>query len=287
MPDLERITTRTGLVFDTWVAGPTDGPLVLLLHGFLQSRHTWRDQVPALAAAGFRVVAPDQRGYSPGARPDPTELANYAFDRLIDDVLDLADALGREQRRFHLIGHDWGGQVAWGVAARRPDRLASLAILSRPHPASFLEALQAPDGDQSHRSRHHRAFLDASTGPTLLANDCRRLRLMLADAGVPPSAIDDYVSVLRDPAAMEAALAWYRALPQLRTSVGAISVPTLYIWGDADQTVGRTAAEGTSRHVNGPFRFVVLPGVGHFVTDEAADTVNRLLVEHLSAHPAG
>jgi pimeloyl-ACP methyl ester carboxylesterase len=286
MPDLRKITTRTELVFDAWVEGPEDGPLVLMLHGFPQSRHTWREQVPALAAAGFRAVAPDQRGYSPGARPDPAELAHYAFDRLITDVLDLADALGHAHRRFHLVGHDWSGQVSWGVAAQRPERLASLAVLSRPHPASFLEALQSADGDQSHRSRHHRAFLDASTGAMLLADDSRRLRQMLAEAGVPPGAIDDYVATLREPEAMEAALAWYRALPQLRTSVGQIVVPTLYIWGDADQTVGRAAAEGTARYVTAPFRFVVLPGVGHFVTDEAAATVSRLLVEHVAAHPS-
>lgn len=286
MPKLEKLTTRAGLTFDAWVEGPVDGPLVIMLHGYPQSRHTWREQVPALAAGGYRVVAPDQRGYSPGARPDPADLSNYHYDRLVGDVIDIAAAAGRGAGRFHLVGHDWGGQVAWGVADRHPDRLASLAILSRPHPAAFVAALQAPDGDQKHRSRHHRAFLDPATAGMLLEDGARRLRRNLAAAHVPPAAIEDYVSVLGNPAAMEAALGWYRAQAELRVSLGRIRVPVLYIWGDADETVGRAAAEGTRAQVEGPFRFAVLPGIGHFITDQDAPAVTRLLAEHLAAHPA-
>ncbi len=286
MPELQRITTAGGLVFDTWVDGPADGPLVVLLHGFPQSRHTWRHQLPALAAAGYRAVAPDQRGYSPGARPDPTDLANYHYDKLISDVIALAEACGHATGRFHLVGHDWGGQVAWGVADRHPDRLASLTILSRPHPSAFVQALQAPDGDQKHRSRHHRAFLSAETAGLLLADDSRRLRHSLAEAGVPPEAAADYLAVLGTPAALEAALAWYRAQAELRASLGKIAVPTLYLWGDADATVGRMAAEGTAAFVTGPFRFEVLPGIGHFITDQVVDKVNDVLLAHLRAFPA-
>src|SRR3954447_23369142 len=97
--------------FTADLAGPLEGELVLLLHGFPQSRHSWRHQVPALGAAGYRAVAPDQRGYSAGVRPDPADLAAYGIDRLVADVLDLADAHGAPA--FHLVGHDWGGQVAW------------------------------------------------------------------------------------------------------------------------------------------------------------------------------
>ncbi|HJQ60227.1 MAG TPA: alpha/beta hydrolase [Vineibacter sp.] len=282
---LHKIATSGGLVFDAWIDGPADGELVLLLHGYPQSRHTWRHQLPALAAAGYRAVAPDQRGYSPGARPDPSDLSNYHYDRLIADVLDLAAACGRGVGRFHLVGHDWGGQVSWGVAARHPDRLASLTVLSRPHPASFVRALQ-DDPEQKHRSRHHRAFLDAGTARLLLDDDARRLRRNLAEAGVPADAVADYVSVLGTPAAMEAALAWYRARDGLRTPLGKISVPTLYLWGDADATVGRMAAEGTAEFVSGPYRFEVLPGLGHFITDEAIGPVNAALLAHLRAFPA-
>src|SRR5712691_4466023 len=113
MADGTSIRTRSGLTFTTNVAGPIDGPLVLLLHGFPESRHSWHAALPALAAAGYRAVAPDQRGYSAHARPDPADLANYAFDRLVGDAIEIAAAAGYDGRRFHLVGHDWGGQVSW------------------------------------------------------------------------------------------------------------------------------------------------------------------------------
>src|SRR6266849_2919187 len=166
--DSTSIKTRSGLTFTADVLGAAGGPLVLLLHGFPESRHSWRAALPALAAAGYRAVAPDQRGYSPGARPDPADLSNYAFDRLVDDAIEIAAAAGYDGKRFHLVGHDWGGQVSWGVAGKHPERLASLTILSRPHPSSFLRALLKEDGDQKHRSRHHRAFLDPGTAKLLL-----------------------------------------------------------------------------------------------------------------------
>jgi pimeloyl-ACP methyl ester carboxylesterase len=284
MTELRKITTGSGLTFDAATAGPEGGALVLMLHGFPQSRHTWRAQLPALGSAGYFAVAPDQRGYSPGARPDPAQLDNYHYDRLVADVLELAAALGREGR-FHLVGHDWGGQVAWGVAARHAERLASLSILSRPHPQAFIRALQ-DDPEQKNRSRHHRAFLGAETGQLLLADDANRLRGNLAEAGVPPAHVEEYVSVLGNRDALEAALAWYRSQAGLRVALGKIAVPTLYIWGDADQTVGRMAAEGTAAEVSGPYRFAVLPGIGHFSTDQVPERVTALLLEHLARFPA-
>src|SRR3954464_10409268 len=122
------IHTRSGLAFTADVMGPTDGPLVLLLHGFPESRHSWRAALPALAGAGYRAVAPDQRGYSPGARPDPADLSNYAFEKLITDAIEIVSAAGYDGKRFHLVGHDWGGQVSWGVADAHAGRLASLTI---------------------------------------------------------------------------------------------------------------------------------------------------------------
>ncbi|MBM3622093.1 MAG: alpha/beta hydrolase [Alphaproteobacteria bacterium] len=285
MPELRKITTKDGLTFDAWIEGPESGEIVLMLHGFPQSRHTWREQVPALAAAGYRVIAPDQRGYSPGARPDPTTVANYAYDRLIGDAIDIVAACGGAGKRFHLVGHDWGGQVSWGVAARHADRLASLTVLSRPHPSAFLRALQAADGEQKHRSRHHRAFFDPDTARMLTEDGARRLRRNLSEAKVPPDAVELYVSVLGTQEAMEAALTWYRT-EGLRTDLGRIAAPTLYVWGDEDQSVTRMAAEGTAAFVSGPYRFVSLPGVGHFSTDEMPARVNALLLEHIGAHRA-
>jgi pimeloyl-ACP methyl ester carboxylesterase len=277
--------TGSGLTFTADVLGPTGGPLVLLLHGFPESRHSWRAALPALAAAGYRAVAPDQRGYSPGARPDPADLSNYAFDRLVADVIEIAAAAGYDGKRFHLVGHDWGGQVSWGVAAKHPERLASLTILSRPHPSSFRRALLKEDGDQKHRSRHHRAFLDADTGKLLLADNARRLRDGLFGQGVPAAALEEHLSVLGNPEALEAALAWYRSNKGLAADIGTIKVPTLYIWGDADATVGPDAAYGTGEFVGAAYAMEVLPNVGHFVMDQAPAKATDLMLAHLKKHP--
>ena len=279
------IRTSSGLTFTTDVAGPTGGPLVLLLHGFPESRHSWRDALPALAAAGYRAVAPDQRGYSAGARPDPADLANYAFDKLVADAIEIVAAAGYEGKRFHLVGHDWGGQVSWGVAAAHPQRLASLTILSRPHPKSFRRALKNPNGEQKSRSRHHGKFLDADTGRLLLEDNARRLRAGLFGQDVSKAAIEDHVSVLGRPEAIEAALAWYRSNKGLAADIGIIAVPTLYLWGDSDATVGPDAAYGTGEFVSAAYAMEVLPGVGHFVMDQAAAKATDLLREHLRKHP--
>ena len=229
-------------------AGPATGPLVLLLHGYPQTRHTWRHQLPALGAAGYRAVAPDQRGYSAGVRPDPAKgLDAYAIDRLVQDVLDLADAAGGPGERFHLVGHDWGGHVSWVTAHRHPARIRSLT--------------------------------------QLLEDGARRLRARLSEQGVPEAAVAEYLSVLGEPAALEAALAWYRAAGTLTAvEVGPVTVPTLYLWGDADATVGPSAARFTADFVTGPFQFEVLPGVGHFVTDQDPEAVTRGLLSHLARH---
>jgi pimeloyl-ACP methyl ester carboxylesterase len=290
----EELHTGAG-AFTAEVAGPAAGPaargapLVLLLHGFPQTHHTWRHQLPALGAAGYRAVAPDQRGYSPGARPDPQDLPSYGVDRLVGDALDLAVAAGcPADRPFHLVGHDWGGAVAWLVASRYPQRLASLTVLSRPHPGAFRRAFRDDAGGQQHRSRHHRAFLDPATGSKLLEDGARRLRRTLTDQGVPADACDQYLSVLAQPAALEAALAWYRAAAGDlgRMEAGPVDVPTLYVWGDADATVSEQAARWTGDHVTADYRFEPLAGVGHFATDQAPGTITRLLLEHLRAHPA-
>ncbi len=279
---LETIQTPEGL-FTAECAGSAGDPLVLLLHGYPQTRHSWREQVPALGAAGYRAVAPDQRGYSSGVRPDPSWLAAYGIDRLVADVLDLAAASGHATRPFHLVGHDWGGQVAWITAFRHPERLASLTVLSRPHPAAFRRAFRDNVDNQQYRSRHHKAFHDPATASRLLEDGGRRLRRQLRESHVPEAAVEEYLSVLGDPGALEAALAWYRAAGTLANmEIGAVTVPTLYIWGEDDHSVGRGAAEGTAQHVSGPYRFEAIPGIGHFVSDQIPAAVTRLLLAHLS-----
>src|SRR5882724_1594487 len=285
MVETTSIKTRSGLTFTADVVGPAGGPLVLLLHGFPESRHSWRAALPALAAAGYRAIAPDQRGYSPGARPDPADLSNYAFDKLVADAIEIVAAAGYDGERFHLVGHDWGGQVSWGVANAHPARLASLTVLSRPHPLAFRRALQKPDGDQKHRSRHHGKFLEADTGRLLLEDNARRLRAGLFGQDVSKAAIEDHVSVLGNSAAIEAALAWYRANKGLSGDFSTIKVPTLYVWGDADATVGPDAAHGTGEFVSAAYAMEVLPGVGHFVMDQAPAKATELLLGHLQKHP--
>src|SRR5215813_11137680 len=211
MIELRQIASGPGLVFDTFVDGPADAPLVLLLHGASESFHMWRAQLLALAAAGFRAVAPSQRGYSAGARPPTDAVANYTFDLLMADAMSIAAACGHGERRFHLVGHDWGGSIAWGIADKHPDRLASLTVLSRPHPTAFNRALALPDGEQAQRSRHHKAFLEPDAGALLLADGAHRLRERWTRSGVPAAAIEEHLSVIGDPAAMEGMLAWYRA----------------------------------------------------------------------------
>ena len=286
MPAPARIAISPQLTFDALTAGEDGAPLVLLLHGFAESMHCWRAQVTALADMGYRAVAPSQRGYSPGARPDPREFSYYLIDRLMDDAMAIVAASAYGGTRFHLVGHDWGGSIAWGLADRHPERLASLTILSRPHPNAFNRALYMTDGDQANRSRHHRAFLEPDAADVVLADDAKWLRDRLAANGVPADAIEAHLAVLGNKDAMEAALAWYRARGAIRGPLGPIRVPTLYIWGDADDTVGRVAAEGTRDFVAAPYRFEVLPGVGHFAADQAPDRVCELLLEHLKAFPA-
>jgi len=282
MIDTVQIETRSGLSFTTDVAGPAGGVLVLLLHGFPESRHSWRAALPELAKAGYRAVAPDQRGYSPGARPDPANLDNYLFDKLVADAIDIADASGAAGKRFHLVGHDWGGQVSWGVANAHPERLASLTILSRPHPLSFRRALQ-DDPDQKHRSRHHGKFLEPDTADKLLVDDARPMREGLF--GQSADSVKQHLGILGTKPALEAALAWYRANKGLSGDFGTIKVPTLYVWGDADATVGAVAAKGTGDFVDAAYAMEVLPGVGHFVMDQAPGRATELLLAHLKRHP--
>lgn len=284
MIETRRLEALPGLVYDVSVAGTDGAPLVLMLHGFAVSRHLYDDQLPPLAAAGYFAAAPNQRGYSPNARPDTTQHALYDIDVLVTDVAAFADALGYAGKRFHLVGHDWGGSIAWQFADRYPERLASLTILSRPHPLSFTRAMKE-DPEQARRSGHHKWFLSPTAADEVLADDVKWLRTRHAANGTPPGRSAQHIAVLGNKGAMEAALAWYRARGTVYRPIGPIKVPTLYIWGDADDTVGRMGAEGTKDFIDAPYQFAVLPGVGHFAADQQPERVAELLLAHLAAHP--
>jgi pimeloyl-ACP methyl ester carboxylesterase len=278
------IETKTiavgGLKFTVDMAGPENGTPVLLLHGFPETRHMWRHQVAALGTAGFRALAPDQRGYSPGARP--ADESAYATPLIVADALALMDEA--RAPRFHLVGHDWGGQIAWLIAAQRPERVLSLAVLSRPHPAAFVRAMKE-DADQAERSRHHRGFREADALERMRAAELKPLRTALEAQGVPAPDAEVYIRALLEPGAIEAAMRWYRAGSLAPAEVPLVEVPTLYVWGTNDATVGRMAAEFTRDHVRGPYRFHAMEGAGHFLVDQFPAETTQLLLGFLT--PAG
>jgi pimeloyl-ACP methyl ester carboxylesterase len=268
-----------GLVFDARAAGPADGELVLLLHGFPQTSLAWRQQLEALGDAGYRAVAPDQRGYSPGARP--VDVGEYRAERLVGDVLGFAAALGAPT--FHLVGHDWGGAVAWQVAGRHPERLRTLTSVSTPHPAAFRRSIEG--GEQRERSGYMLFFRTPDAEPFFLDNDAAVLRSLYSASALPEDAAAEYIRVLTEPGALTGALNWYRAADiGLVDGLGPITTPTLYVWSTNDPALGRDAAEATAGHVDGPYRFEVLDGVSHWIPEEAPDTLNALLLEHLASH---
>jgi len=262
--------------FTADLAGPADGVPVLLLHGFPETRHMWRHQVAALGAAGFRAVAPDQRGYARGARPK--DVGDYATDRLVADATGIMAALGHE--RWHQVGHDWGGQLSWLIAAARPARLLSLSVLSRPHPAAFVRAM-TEDTAQTSRSRHHRAFREDDAVARMRAAELKPLREALVRQGVPPADVDVYCKQLIEPGAIEGAMNWYRATGLSTTDVPQVTVRTLYVWGTDDATVGRRAAELTTEYVTAPYRFVEIEGAGHFSVDQFPERVTALLLDYI------
>jgi pimeloyl-ACP methyl ester carboxylesterase len=256
-------------------AGSSTGAPVLMLHGFPQTRHMWRHQLRALGAAGFHALAPDQRGYSSGARP--VEVEAYATDRLTSDALRLMDACGAQ--RFHLVGHDWGGQLSWLIAAAHPQRVATLTVLSRPHPAAFVRAL-AEDAEQAKRSEHHKSFRDSGATARLREDNFKSLRKGLDNQGVAAADADVYLRTLAKKGALEGAINWYRA-SVIASAVAPVLMPTLYIWGTTDASVGRSAAELTAEFVRGPYKFVEIEGGGHFVVDQFPERITELLIPHL------
>lgn len=263
-----------GLAFDALTAGPEEGECVILLHGFPEFAEEWTERLMALANAGYRAIAIDQRGYSPGARP--TAVADYQVWHLVADVIAVADALGRD--RFHLIGHDWGGAVAWTVASLHPGRLQSLTVISTPHTAALHEYAQR--GDQKQRLQYVDLFRQPGTAETaFLSNDAAILRGVY-EGKVPPDRVELYVQRLSEPEALTAAFNWYRALEpgiKLVPLAGRITVPTLYVWSTNDMA--------TASWVDAPYRFEVLEGLTHWVPEEAASETNRLLLQHLGQRP--
>lgn len=266
-----------GLRFEVSADGPADGPLVILLHGFPGDRSGWAGVSPALAAAGHRTLAPDQRGYSPGARPPRRR--DYTLDRLAADVLALADRAGAP--RFDLVGHDWGATVSWYLAARYPDRVRSLVALSVPHTNAVAQALRR--GGQALRSWYVAAFQVPVLPERVLAvNGGDRLRSWLVRGGLDDPHARAYAARAASPAAMTGPLNWYRAIPfALRDPLPPVTVPTVFGWGDRDRYIARATAEGCGQWVTGPFRYEVFERGTHWLPEREPDRVAALVADHL------
>jgi pimeloyl-ACP methyl ester carboxylesterase len=249
-----------------------DGPLVVLLHGFPEYRASWRRQLPALAAAGFRAVAPDLRGY--GLSPKPRGVDSYRIPLLVDDVAELIRALGGGP--CVLVGHDWGAFVAWFVAMIHPELVRRLVILNVPHPAAFARELHRSTRQKLLAS--YQLFFRLPLLPELLLRLFGR-PLMRRAGRFEPEEIDDYARTWRG--SLTPMFHYYRALPrasaQLRRAIRPIDVPVLMIWGAGEPVFLRSTTENVEEWVP-RLRFERIPRAGHFVQTDAAERVNELLL---------
>lgn len=269
--------------FDALRCGPSDGETILLLHGWPESNAQWRDVGPILAEAGYDVVAPNLRGYAPGARPAGVEA--YGVEQLSGDVVGMIEALGTE--RVHLVGHDWGGIIAWAVAATHPEILDRLVVLNAPHMQVFREQIWR--GGQFLRSTYAGFFqLPRLPELTLAAGRYKLLRSMFTLTPIRPGAfgaqdIDHYVRTLAQPGALTAALDYYRANARpgaMGAARGKVTTDTMVIWGERDPALSTVLLDGLQRYVP---RLCVhrIPDAGHWVQNEVPAEVNRLLLGFL------
>lgn len=264
--------------FDVDIGGTSDGVPVLLLHGFPETKAAWRPLTTILTGAGLRVIAPNQRGYSPGARPMSAD--DYGIEHLVSDVIGLLDALGVSD--VHLVGHDWGAVVAWFVAAEHTERVRTLTAASIPHPGAFNWALRH-DEDQQRRSAYFRLFRKQGAAErVLLAGNSRRLRAMFGD-GIDSALVDEHVRLLSEPGALTAALSWYRAMSAEFATLAPVGVPTTYVWGSGDMAVGRAAAERCGQYVSGPYRFIELAGANHWVPEQATTELADAVLDRVNS----
>jgi len=258
-----------------------DGPLVVLLHGFPEFWYGWRDQIAPLAAAGYHVVAPDLRGYNLSSRPNGTK--HYAAARIAEDITALIHELGDESAI--LVGHDWGGTVAWTTAMNHPDVVEKLAILDAAHPRKLSKNLFKPR--QFLRSWYFFFFaLPWLPERIVRAKNFRFLRRFLRDArpAYTPREMDRYAAAWSQPGALTGMIDYYRS--SVRESpvkawneIKPVSAPTLVIWGQRDRYLGRGLAEPEHNDVPNLVGVERLPNASHWVHHDEAERVNQLLVD--------
>ncbi len=260
------------------------GPLVILLHGFPEAWFSWRHQIPALAAAGYRVLAPDMRGYNLSDKPKGIDA--YRIERLVEDVAGLIHWAGAEKAT--VIGHDWGGNVAWYFAMRRPELLDRLAILNVPHPARMAKALTRPA--QLLRSSYMFFFqIPWLPERVFLARDAALFRQVLLQDPIrkdafAPEEIEQYVQAIQQPRALTSGMNYYRAAfrrPKEQVRLRPIAAPVLVIWGERDHYLGKELAD-PSRKLVPNTRVERLPDASHWVQNDRPERVNQLLLAFLS-----
>ena len=269
---------RAGLTFDVRdAAGPgadAEGRTVLLLHGFPQTSASWEPVAERLRAEGLRTLAPDQRGYSPRARPRGRRA--YRVDELVADTAALVEASG--EGSVHVVGHDWGAVVAWAMAATRPELVRTVTGVSVPHPGAFLRSMLT-SGQGLHS--WYMGLFQIPGLPEALMADPDRMVAVLRRAGQSRAHAE------RDAAALAGHLTgplnWYRALPLASpgASTTPVARPSLLVWSDGDAFITRAAVEGHDRFVRGPHRLEVLPGVSHWIPDEVPDRLADLVLDHV------
>ena len=270
--------THEGLTFEVSDTGPADGPVVVALHGFPEDRQSFEPLTRGLTRAGYRVLAPEQRGYSPGARPSGRRA--YTIERLSGDVLALAGAAGAD--RFHLVGHDWGALVAWHLAGRHPELLRSLTALSVPHPRAVQHATTRTN--QTLRTWYVLAFqIPVLPERVLQRIGAERAARFFERDGLDAATARRYAARIPRRAEMTTRIHWYRAIPLRMGQVPPpITVPTLYFWGTGDHYIHPLAAEQCGRFVEAPYRFEVLDGASHWLPSTAADRMEQPLLQHLA-----
>jgi len=258
-----------------------DGPLVVLLHGFPEFWYGWRQQIAPLVEAGFRVVAPDLRGYNLSSKPEG--FRDYTADKLAADVRGLIRELGAESAM--VVGHDWGGTVAWTLAMNHPEVVDRVAILNAAHPRKLNEGLKTPR--QLLRSWYFFYF----QFPWLPERRARRwhwrfFKRFLRDARPAFSAeeLDRYVEAWSQPGAAKAMIDYYRAAVRLgsKQEIRTVTAPTLVIWGQGDRYLGPKLAEPHQEDVPNLDRVERLPNASHWVHHDEAERVNKLLVDFLA-----
>jgi pimeloyl-ACP methyl ester carboxylesterase len=283
---LTRIAAN-GWTFRARVAGlDNNGPGLLLLHGFPETSAMWIPLIDAAAAAGFRVVAFDQRGYSPGARPEGKD--QYQMPLLEGDALAIADAVGFD--RFHLVAHDWGAAVGWAMVMNAPQRVTSWTSLSIPHIAAFGQAL-TEDPEQRRKSSYMLFFRTpwVSEAAFMIGNQALLKRLYV---DMTPAQQTEYLETFSEPGAMTAALNWYRAAGPVNPAAAAsnnaasaleVTTPTLFIWGNQDPAVGATTVALQRQYLTGPFEEVELDA-GHWLMETDHEVVVEKILEHIGRH---